>query len=503
MSMKKYILAVLLAGIGLHAFGQTDSIPDIQLWNLRECIDYALANNLQIKRSALNVETNQVNLRQYRMNQLPAVNASSSYGYNWGRGLDPTTNQFVTSQRNAVADAGVNASVTLFNGMRIQNTIKQGSKDLFASEEDLAKMRNDVSLNVTNYFINVVFNRELVENAKSQLASTQQQLERTKKQVAAGALSRSEELNLEAQVATNEVNLINQTNALTMSLLQLKQTLQIPASAPFDIDVPQLDPEDLVMDHSRDEVYAMAREIMPEIKASQLRVESSYFGIKAARGNLYPRLSINGSVNTTYSESAESRFIPDGGYRANDSLPIARVAPFRYVAQNELQSTNQQLWGMENNIFALTPTGSIQRVYMFDQQVKDNFYKAVRLTITIPIFNNYTARAQLQRSLIASEQAKVNALEVEQTLRQNIETSFNDALAASKSYESSLKQVAARDEAFRMTKQRFDIGAVNYVDYQVAENNLFQAKSDLARAKYNFIFRKKLLDFYQGKPIEL
>lgn len=500
MNMTKYILAVILIGIGFTGFGQTDSVADDRLWNLRECIDYALANNLQVKRSALDVETNQINLRQYRMNQLPTVNASTSYGYNWGRGLDPTTNQFVSSQRNTVGDMGASASVTLFNGMRIQNTIRQGSKDLFASELDLAKTRNDVSLNVTNYFINVVFNRELVENAKSQLASSQQQLDRTKKQVEAGALSRSEQLNLEAQVATNEVNLVNQTNALTLSLLQLKQALQIPASAPFDIDVPQLDPEDLVLELSRDDVYAMAREIMPEIKASQLKVESSGYAIKAARGNLYPRLTVNGSVNTTYSKSAETKFVSDGGL-ALDSLPIAKTGPYRYLSKQGLE--NNELFGEGNNVFGIRETGSYQEVYKYDQQLKDNVYKTIRLTLSIPIFNNYTARASLQRSLIASEQAKVNALETENTLRQNIETSFNDALAASKSYESSLKQVAARDEAFRMTKQRYDIGAANYVDYQVAENNLFQAKSDLARAKYNFIFRKKLLDFYQGKPIEL
>lgn len=488
MSMKKYILAVLLTGIGLTGFGQTDSIPDVKLWSLRECIDYALANNLQVKQSELNVEGYEVNLRQYKMNLLPTVNASTSYGYNWGRGLDPTTNQFVTSQRNTVGDAGAQATVTLFNGMRIQNTIKQGGRDVLASQQDLAKMRNDWSLNVTNYFINVVFNKELVENAKSQLASSQQQLERTKKQVAAGALSRSEELNLEAQVATNEVNLVNQTNSLTLSLLTLKQALQITASAPFDIDVPQLDPEDLMMDHSRDEVYAMAREIMPEIKASRLKVESSYYAIKSARGNLYPRLSLTGSINSTYSQSAETRFIPDGGFSLGQA-PVGRAGTSPDAAAL--------------NVYSISPTGAYQDSYKFDQQFKDNVYKTIRLQLTIPIFNNYTARATLQRNMVTNEQAKISALLAENTLRQNIETSFNDALAASKSYESSLKQVAARDEAFRMTKQRYDIGAVSYVDYQIAENNLFQAKSDLARAKYNFIFRKKLLDFYQGKPIEL
>ena len=197
-----------------------------------------------------------------------------------------------------------------------------------ASEYDLAKAKNDLILNVANLFINVVFNKELVDNAKFQLASSQQQLERTKKQVAAGALPKSEELNLDAQVATNEVTVVQQENALALSILQLKQALQIPASQGLDVEVPQLDPEDLVIDQTRDEIFEIARETLPEIKSAEMRIQSSSYAVKAARGNLYPRLNLNAGVNTNYSSAQEAQFYPDGGFRFPNN---GERAPFAYV----------------------------------------------------------------------------------------------------------------------------------------------------------------------------
>jgi outer membrane protein len=299
--------------------------------------------------------------------------------------------------------------------------------------------------------------------------------------VAAGSLPRSNELNLDAQVATNELNLINQQNSLNLALLQLQQALQLPASDNFDVEIPVIETEDLVLEQSGEEIYQIAKGTMPEMKSAKLRIESARYGVKAARGNLYPRLSVNGSINTNYSSSSATRFISDGGF--------TQVETGYFV-----QGTNQPIYGLQ-------PTGSFRDIYGFNDQVKDNIYKSVSMTLSIPIFNNFGARYNLQRAMISNEQARINATEIDNTLRQNVETSYNNAIAASKSYNSSLRQVQAREEAYRMAKQRFDIGAANYVEYQVAENDLFQARSDMSRAKYEFIFRKKVLDFYQGIPL--
>lgn len=480
--VKSTLVVLVSICLSFSSFSQSasDTIPK-KIWSLKECVDYALSYNLQVKRSELSLEGSEIDLTQARMALLPNANANASYGYNWGRGLDPVTNQFVTSQRNNVSSFGASSSLVIFNWFRLQNSIRQGSSAYGASEQSLLKARNDVTINVISLFVNVIFNKELVENARLQLASSQEQLDRTKKQVAAGSLAKIEELNLEAQVATNELNLINQENSLTLSLLQLKQAMQIPASVEFDVEVPVIDPEDLLLDQTRDEVFEIAKGTMPEIKGSQLNIQSSYYAVKVARANLYPRLTLNGSLNTNYSKNSETRFVSDGGYL---------MTP--------------QLVGYANDgtpVYGVQPTGSLQDIYGFKDQFNDNLYKSVSLSMIIPIFNNHSGRAGIRRSLIANEQARINAREIENTLRQNIETAYNDAVASAKTYSSSQKQVDAREEAFRITKQRYDIGASNYVEYQVAENNLFQARTDLSRSKYNFIFRKKILDFYQGKPI--
>ncbi len=480
----KALLIVFLCCSFAAVAQQSDSVSTRTVWTLKECVDYALGNNLTVKRSELSLELSDIDRRQAKLALLPSANAFTGYGFNWGRGIDPVTNQFVSSQRNGYTQLGASGDMALFNGFRLQNNIKQSNLEFDASGEDLAKTRNDVTLNVISLFVNVVFNKELLENARLQLSSSEQQLERTKKLVAAGSLPKSDELNLTAQVATNELNVINQENALALSLLQLQQALQIPANNAFDVEIPEITAEDLVLEQTRDEIFQIAKGTMPEIKSSKLRIESTYYSVKASRGNLYPRLSLSGSINSNYSSASESRLVPTGEI---DTEPTGA-----FVEQG----------GIRQPVLMDVPVRVAQDIYGFKDQVKDNLYKSVSLTLSIPIFNNFTARAAVQRAIISNEQAKINAREVENQLRQTVETSYNNAIAASKAYNSSLRQVEAREEAYRMVEQRHNIGAANYVEYQVAENDLFQARSDLSRAKYEFIFRKKVLDFYIGNPIE-
>jgi outer membrane protein len=351
---------------------------------------------------------------------------------------------------------------------------------LEASNEDLLKARNDVILNVITLYLNVVFNKELYNVAQFQVNSTKEQLDRTKKLSDAGSVPIGDVLNLDAQLATNELNVIQRENSLNLSLLQLKQALQLPASAQMDVELPQLDIESqLNINKTADEIYDIATMTMPEIKAADLRKKSSLYAYRSAKGNLYPRLSVNASYNTFYSYQRQ-QFLPDGGFTERQ---------IGYVQ------------GAGSPVVTATPTGSIF-VPTFSDQLVDNRGRIVGLNLQIPIFNGLATRSNMQRAAINREIANINFQEISNTLRQTVETAYNNAFAAIKTYQSTDKQVKARDEAFRMTKQRYNLGAVNFVDYQVAENNLFQAQSDLLRAKYDFIFRKKVLDFYQGLPLD-
>jgi outer membrane protein len=470
-----------------------DSTGNTKQWTLRECVDFALANNLDIERAKYDVTSAEITRQQARMAMLPNLNASISNGYNWGRSINPVTNEFTTQQVNSLSP-NVSSQTTLFNGLRIQNTIKQNSRDLEASRFDLEKAKNDVTLNVINLYINVIFNKELTDNARFQLSSSQQQLDRTRKQVAAGALPKSEELNLDAQVATNEVNLITNENSLNLSVLQLKQALQLPAATPFDIVMPDISTEELVIDQSREQIFDVAKETMPEVKSARLKVQSSVHGVKAAKGSLYPRLTFSASMNSNYSSANAEQFIPTEFARGSESEALLS-RPIGFYDNS----------GVFTPVYAYdyTVTNGQYISYGYRDQLQDNLYRSIGFSLSIPLFNGLQVRAGVRRAVITQRLAEVNVKQVDNTLRQNVETAYNDAFAASKTYNSSTRQVQAREEAFRMTKQRYEIGASNYVEYQVAENELFRAKSDLARAKYNFIFRKKLLDFYQGKPIGL
>ena len=219
--MKKFLTAILFLSSFCSVMGQEppENTPEEEkIWTLRECVTYALSNNIQIARSENSLRGTAVDLRQSRLSTLPNLNASVSYGYNWGRSVDPVTYQYTTQELNSI-NPGINSSVTLFNGLRIQNTIKQASRAHHAAEYDLQKTKNDVMLNIASLYITVIFNKEQLQNAQFLLQSSRVQLDRIAKQVEAGALARSEQLNLEAQVATNEVNLVNQENAVALSLL--------------------------------------------------------------------------------------------------------------------------------------------------------------------------------------------------------------------------------------------------------------------------------------------
>ncbi len=479
----KYYLLLFGLVFGLESKAQDND--NIKKWNLQECIDQAWEKNLTLQQSKLTVQDREVNLKQSKADLLPTLNAGGNYGFNWGRGIDPTTNLFI-NQRVAFTGYSASTGVTLFSGFQKQNTIKQGILDLNASKKDLDDARNDIALNVASLYLNVIFNKELLSNNRTQLASTQQQLERTKALVEAGSLPYSNLLNLQSQLATNEVNVVNAENNLNISLLNLKQALLIPASEPFDIVIPDLevDPQAIAAINV-EEIYKTSLAIQPDIKSADLNVESAAKGEAIAKGGLYPTVSIRGSLGSNYSDAVDrERDIVDG--TVDQIVPIGFVENTNEVVLSEV--TRPNVIGVDEG-------------YSVSEQFSDNFNQQLSLQLSIPIFNGLTTRSNIQRSKIQKQRAEIDARQTRQTLRQVIEQAYYDAFAASKNYDASLKQVEALEESFRIASQQYNLGVINFVDYQIAENDLYQAKSDLVRNKYDFIFKTKILDFYQGKSL--
>lgn len=474
---------LLFFGLVITSFAQDDT----KIWTLMECVDYGLKNNLTVKNQELGLSINEVNAKQSKMNLLPSVNASGNYGYNFGRSINPQTNLF-TNKQNINGFGSLSANWTLFSGMRNINTIKQANANLMVKQYDVAKSKNDIILSVVTFYTNVIFNKELLENARSQLESTTSQMERTRKQVDAGSLPRSTLLDLQAQVASSELNVINAENSVNFSVLQLKQVMQIPATQPLEIEIPEIElSESDLADVNPNRVYEIAVATMPEVKSADKNVESSIFGIKTAKGSYYPRVSLSAGLNTNYSSIAADRGnladpIFPGTFTTDTLGYVSGSSPTDFVVRN-------------------IPDFSFGE-YSTMGQLRDNYGQSLGFGISIPIFNNLQVNSAVQRAKITKDQAEIIAEQTRQNLRQTIERAYNDVYSSGKAYQSSVKRVEAQEESFRATKQRYDNGAVNATDYELAENNLFQSKSDLLRAKYDYIFKLKILDFYQGKPID-
>ncbi|MEB2780116.1 TolC family protein [Algoriphagus sp. C2-6-M1] len=448
--MRKFLLGFALAtGIGFSTFAQETVIPSGPL-DLETAVAIALENNLTLKRSELNQLSNEATLMQNQGQRLPNLTTGASSGYRWGRSINPVSNLFETARIGNI-NVSASSNLTLFAGNQINNSIKQSKIDLEAGMYTIESTKNNITLNIINLFINVVFNREQVTVAENQLATTTDQLSRTTKLVDAGSLPLSDQLDVQAQNATNEVNLINAKNNYNIAKLNLAQALQIPYSPEFSVIEPEFEINELLMaTETPKDIYAVAVETMPEIKVAQANIESAEYGVKLAQAGYLPTLGIGANIFSNYVD---------------------------------------QSYGTEK------PT--------FGQQIENNLSEAVNLQLSIPLFSRLNNKASVQRARVQKQLSEVAALEAENQLRNDIETAYNSALAAQLTYESSLVQVKSLQETFRIAQQRFDLGAINSVDFQVAQNNLFNAQANLLNAKYTYIFRVKVLDFYLGNPINL
>lgn len=451
--------------------------------SLQECIDIAVENNLTVQRSELNLQSAQVNLMQAQAQRYPTLNANGNFGYNWGRGIDPTTNQFI-DQRINFNGVSASTSVPIINGLQVHNSIRQSKLNAEASEFDRQKAINDISLNTALNYVNVIFNKELLENARFQLESSQQQLERTTLLVESGALPLANKLQLESQVATNEVNLINAQNNLDLAVLTLKQGMLLTPGEEIDIVIPDVTVDQAeIGETSILELYNVALANQPEIKSAELRVESADVGLDVSKGAMYPTLSLGGSMSTNYSDAFQDVSVLS-------ATPTGQLNPTALQLQD-----GTEVFEQEFDVQLASETVPLSTQY------DNNLNTRLTLNLNVPIFNGFRTRSDIQRSKISLQQAEINRTEQENILYQTIETSYRNAVAAAKTYQASLKQVASLEETFRAVENQYNNGAANFVDYQLASNNLFQARTDLSRAKYDYIFRKKILEFYQGIPL--
>lgn len=467
---KKLLLLLLLPLLASTAHAQ-------EVWTLQRCIEYAQQHNLQVQLAQLNVQQAEENLRQSKEARMPNANFQAAQQFSWGRSLDFFTNTYTNSQVTSNT-FGFSSSVDLFGGFRLTRTIEQRGVNIQVSQQDVLKARNDLGLNLAGGYLQILLAKENVSAAQGRLAGVREQLARTQKLVDAGSLPMTNLLDLKAQLANNELQLVQAQNTEAIALLRLKQFLQVPASTQIDIFVPELpDPEaGATALPMPGEVYDQAEEQMPEVKSALLSMKAAVLSEQIAKSAYYPTLTLSGGVFTNYS-SVQKKQVQDGVRLDDNGNPIL-------------------IGGQPIPVYK-------QVNYPFWEQLGDARREQVSLTLTVPIYNRRQSRSQLQSARIGMERARLNAEVTKNQLRQQIEQAYTDALAAEKTYQASRSQVQALGEQLRAIETRFNSGAANVTEYNVAQNNLAVAQNDRNRAKYEYIFRLKVLDFYMGRGINL
>lgn len=425
-------LGIFFAGILFVLSSIQDLHAQEKQWTLDECVKYALENNIQIQQSDFNTELSEQDVKQARYSNLPTLNGFASHTYNFGQTIDPFTNQFATSQVRSNSFS-LSSSLTLFNGFQTMNTVKRNQANLRASEYDLEKVQNDVSLNIANLYLQILFSHELVKNAENQMNVTSGQIDRIKKLVDAGSLPEGNLREIEAQYATEELQLINAQNQLSITKLNLAQVLRLEDASNFDVLTPNLSTFQGVSELiSPEALYLTALETMPEVRSAEYNYYSAEKSKDIARGGYGPSLSVTGSIGSGFSEN-NKEFV-DG----------------------ELQ------------------------VKPFSNQLDDNFNKSIGFRLNIPLFNGLNSRTNVQRAKIQLSIAELNLENTKLQLRQNIETAHNEAVAALKRYKAAEKSVNALQLSFNYTKQRFDVGLLNSFDFNNEKNRL--NNSEIGRA---------------------
>ena len=433
------------------------AVKSQEVWTLEKCVEYALSNNIQVKQQLLQVKSESALLQQDKLSLLPSLNGGASHGYNFGQTVDRYTNQFATS-RVQTDNFYLGSSLTLFDGFQKINQVKQRKSDLEATRYETDKFMDDISLNIATGYLQILFYNELAKTAEKQLKATELQAQRLKTLVDAGALAEGDYFTIEAQKASENSQFVSAQNNLFIARLTLAQMLDLPNLDGFEIEYPDLDmATQPSLSIKPDQIYEYALETQPSIKSAQSKVKSSEIGLSMAQGGQSPTLSLQGSLGTGYSGAAQ----------VFDTL------------------TNEYITKSWND------------------QINDNFNKSFSINLNVPIFNGWSTRTNISRAKINVENQKYNLELSKLQLRKTIQQAYVDAKAALNNYEASTAGVNAAHESFRYAEQKFNVGALNSVDYNNAKKDLEKAESDQLRAKYEFIFKSTVLDFYMGKPLTL
>lgn len=409
-------------------------------WTLQQCVDTALANNRNIKQKELNRQTSQIAYEQARHNLLPNLNASASHNFQWGRALGDDNTYTNSTSLTQSTSFGLGSSLTLFDGLKMKYNIDARLADLKAAEANKQLIERDIIMSVSTAFLQVLLNKELLQVAENQLSLTNTKIEQQKKMIESGKLAEGELLELQAQAAKEELSKIQTDNNLKLALLDMAQIMELKNFEGLDVEVPaNLINAELQLLNA-DEVYKSALNGRPEIKAAEYALQSSETNVRISKSGLYPSLSMDASLGS--------------GYYKNQIIPSES----------------------------------------FGKQLSDKIGAGIGFSLRIPIFNKFETKNQIRSSRLEVEKSKLQLDNTKIELQKNIQQAYYNAIGARAKWESALKSQQANTEAYRFANQKYEGGRSTVYELYQAKNNLAQAQSEVIQAKYEYVFRLKILE---------
>ena len=422
------------------------------IWTLDRCIEYAWANNLNIRQQSIEVSRSENQLLQDKLDFVPGLNASIGHNLNWGRSVDLQNLEIIHNKLSQSTSASVNTSIYLLDGLSKLYSLRSSRKSLEISIQEVERLKDEISVSIARSYLQILLSTEILSAAQESLRSVTEQRDRTRVLVEAGSQPYTSLLELESQLASERVQVVTAQNQLTANSLALQQLLDLPYSEDFQIAVPDIS---AVMaaytEDSTDNIYASAQS-MPVIKSAWLALEKGELDLRSAQGQYYPKITLSAGYGTFFSSSS------------------------------------------------LAPDGS---VYPFFEQFRDNINPSVSIGLSIPIFNNWTVRTNVRNARLSRESLEIDLRMKQQTLYKDIQTAVTEAGTCFRQLEAAKANVESMEESFRYVQEKFDAGTLNGTDYTVAKTNLFKAWSEYIQAKYQFVFQLKIIDYYKGIPLTL
>lgn len=475
MKMKKIgrvMFCVVLSILTCSGFAQqqVDSVL-----SLKECVEIGIANNALVKQADYQAVVDNISLRQSRDNRLPQISASSNYGLSQGRNIDPFTNTYLNQNVN-FSNYNLSGGITLFNGGFIKNTISQNEKVAQASRLDLQQQKETITLNIILAYLQILTNKDLLQQSKNQYDLTRQQVERLNTLNKEGSIIPSQLYELKGQLANDELSIVNSENAIDAATLALCQLMNIPYKQ-ISVEPLTADDDVLLYNVAPEAVYNEAVKKFPSVRAAELRANAFRAGIKAAKGALVPTIGLSGELYTYYSSSASTSLLVNS----------AKVPSGDFVTVN----------GVDVPVIT-TQNNFVNQKINYTDQFRNNYSTSVSAYIRIPIINYRQARNNISLARARYNNALFLKQNAANNLSQAVEQAFFNMTAGFKKFNTLKTQVTNFAEAYKIAEVRYNAGVSNQVEYLIAKNNLDRSRINLIIAKYDYILRTKILDYYQG-----